>query len=107
MHLFPMSILTDGVSCFIYFSHCEPRISYVAQSNSPPIFKSCVCKRLLFFPFIATIIILRFNLHCYFNKESLQSMRAFFLQQRSEEHTSELQSRGHLVCRLLLEKKKK
>src|SRR5690625_82950 len=29
------------------------------------------------------------------------------LQQRSEEHTSELQSRGHLVCRLLLEKKKK
>src|SRR5690625_7039455 len=27
-------------------------------------------------------------------------------QARSEEHTSELQSRGHLVCRLLLEKKK-
>ena len=26
---------------------------------------------------------------------------------RSEEHTSELQSRLHLVCRLLLEKKKK
>src|SRR5207253_9399066 len=29
------------------------------------------------------------------------------VQIRSEEHTSELQSRGHLVCRLLLEKKKK
>src|SRR5690625_6997950 len=28
------------------------------------------------------------------------------LDRRSEEHTSELQSRGHLVCRLLLEKKK-
>src|SRR5687768_18516728 len=28
-------------------------------------------------------------------------------QHRSEEHTSELQSRLHLVCRLLLEKKKK
>src|SRR2546422_7244685 len=27
--------------------------------------------------------------------------------ERSEEHTSELQSRLHLVCRLLLEKKKK
>src|SRR5215510_16196301 len=27
--------------------------------------------------------------------------------ERSEEHTSELLSRGHLVCRLLLEKKKK
>src|SRR3989442_8248666 len=29
------------------------------------------------------------------------------VKQRSEEHTSELQSRPHLVCRLLLEKKKK
>src|SRR5687768_17767679 len=29
------------------------------------------------------------------------------LGERSEEHTSELQSRLHLVCRLLLEKKKK
>src|SRR5207253_10672120 len=28
------------------------------------------------------------------------------IEARSEEHTSELQSRGHLVCRLLLEKKK-
>src|SRR5690625_1553695 len=27
-------------------------------------------------------------------------------EQRSEEHTSELQSRGHIVCRLVLEKKK-
>src|SRR5215813_15378383 len=31
----------------------------------------------------------------------------FFVRTRSEEHTSELQSRPHLVCRLLLEKKKK
>src|SRR2546422_6955124 len=35
----------------------------------------------------------------------LQSRRRFAT--RSEEHTSELQSRLHLVCRLLLEKKKK
>src|SRR5687768_18267435 len=33
--------------------------------------------------------------------------RAFRSLLRSEEHTSELQSRLHLVCRLLLEKKKK
>src|SRR5439155_25225954 len=32
--------------------------------------------------------------------------RSFYHILRSEEHTSELQSRGHLVCRLLLEKKK-
>src|SRR5690554_3191100 len=31
----------------------------------------------------------------------------YILRTRSEEHTSELQSRPHLVCRLLLEKKKK
>src|SRR5439155_10591091 len=30
-----------------------------------------------------------------------------YMTTRSEEHTSELQSRGHLVCRLLLEKKKR
>src|SRR3712207_8773588 len=33
--------------------------------------------------------------------------RIFRLAMRSEEHTSELQSRQYLVCRLLLEKKKK
>src|SRR3712207_6920721 len=33
--------------------------------------------------------------------------RALRALQRSEEHTSELQSRQYLVCRLLLEKKKK
>src|SRR5258708_18095685 len=32
--------------------------------------------------------------------------RAFLNVERSEEHTSELQSPDHLVCRLLLEKKK-
>src|SRR2546429_3988691 len=32
---------------------------------------------------------------------------ARLMRKRSEEHTSELQSRLHLVCRLLLEKKKK
>src|SRR3989442_9352229 len=34
-------------------------------------------------------------------------VNTIFLANRSEEHTSELQSRPHLVCRLLLEKKKK
>src|SRR5690625_6992820 len=34
------------------------------------------------------------------------AMAPRFWSGRSEEHTSELQSRGHLVCRLLLEKKK-
>src|SRR5690625_5325766 len=33
-----------------------------------------------------------------------QQLDQMITQERSEEHTSELQSRGHLVCRLLLEK---
>src|SRR3712207_8374449 len=38
-------------------------------------------------------------------RASTPERQAFF--RRSEEHTSELQSRQYLVCRLLLEKKKK
>src|SRR5215813_15099404 len=41
---------------------------------------------------------------CSFSHSSVASENASW---RSEEHTSELQSRPHLVCRLLLEKKKK
>src|SRR5690625_5572153 len=36
----------------------------------------------------------------------VKTVKLASLMGRSEEHTSELQSRGHLVCRLLLEKKK-
>src|SRR5439155_17501938 len=39
------------------------------------------------------------------NRDVLERIAQALL--RSEEHTSELQSRGHLVCRLLLEKKKR
>src|SRR5437870_3901253 len=39
-------------------------------------------------------------------KRSTIAQMVKVLTDRSEEHTSELQSRGHLVCRLLLEKKK-
>ena len=39
------------------------------------------------------------------NEEELQTVVSY-LQKKSEEHTSELQSPCNLVCRLLLEKKK-
>src|SRR3989442_8009851 len=39
--------------------------------------------------------------------DSLRKVQLAVRARRSEEHTSELQSRPHLVCRLLLEKKKK
>src|SRR2546429_6075849 len=49
----------------------------------------------------AILFRVRFRFHAH--------LLGFYLGQaaRSEEHTSELQSRLHLVCRLLLEKKKK
>src|SRR5437870_7920919 len=47
---------------------------------------------------------LLFSIQVPFFKKPGSSNKA---SRRSEEHTSELQSRGHLVCRLLLEKKKK
>src|SRR2546427_8078566 len=37
----------------------------------------------------------------------MQGLKSFGFRVRSEEHTSELQSQSNLVCRLLLEKKKK
>src|SRR5690554_7763684 len=48
---------------------------------------------------------------CRLNQYETDALAAQFREQgyevsRSEEHTSELQSRPHLVCRLLLEKKK-
>src|SRR2546429_5989970 len=52
---------------------------------------------------------LQIRRHLHFRWQSQGGLRAQrFLEdsERSEEHTSELQSRLHLVCRLLLEKKK-
>src|SRR5207253_4513200 len=54
----------------------------------------------------------RLPIRAYTTEDGLGSDSVFRIIQdshgylRSEEHTSELQSRGHLVCRLLLEKKK-
>src|SRR2546429_3761416 len=44
---------------------------------------------------------------CYTRTSISRSTGSVSASARSEEHTSELQSRLHLVCRLLLEKKKK
>src|SRR2546430_7522607 len=43
----------------------------------------------------------------HFGRKGLQGIRNQIVRRRSEEHTSELQSQSNLVCRLLLEKKKK
>src|SRR2546422_4332202 len=45
--------------------------------------------------------------HLGLDHVALPRAEVHLAEERSEEHTSELQSRLHLVCRLLLEKKKK
>src|SRR2546422_6719892 len=47
------------------------------------------------------------DIHLYINSPGGSVTAGLAIYDRSEEHTSELQSRLHLVCRLLLEKKKK
>src|SRR2546422_2324832 len=51
--------------------------------------------------------VLSMNLSSRGEERSMSQKRNGRCSARSEEHTSELQSRLHLVCRLLLEKKKK
>src|SRR5690625_5322749 len=46
------------------------------------------------------------SIHSDIKQSELATDEDWYKEYRSEEHTSELQSRGHLVCRLLLEKKK-
>src|SRR5207253_9951239 len=61
----------------------------------------------LAFPSYGNRSILKVN-QSFLARQVKKAMRKLgFKNARSEEHTSELQSRGHLVCRLLLEKKKK
>src|SRR5690625_5571136 len=76
-----------------YFNEATPMIRYKVGDYATWSDESCPCGR--------TLPVLK-NIHG----------RAYDIiktpaGRRSEEHTSELQSRGHLVCRLLLEKKKK
>src|SRR5690242_20912172 len=49
----------------------------------------------------------RWPCHCHSGRAGRRAGRARPCRNRSEEHTSELQSHVNLVCRLLLEKKKK
>src|SRR3989442_7419641 len=66
------------------------------------LFRSPSLLRLLF----PTTMISDIFAPCSWELAGGQANRIVTIESRSEEHTSELQSRPHLVCRLLLEKKK-
>src|SRR5690625_5554004 len=81
--LFLMPIWTTSVACVLSCRLCRyRRYTAVFRCCAGGNMKVSACKQR--FPLFLRIMI-------------------WFI--RSEEHTSELQSRGHLVCRLLLEKK--
>src|SRR2546422_7148905 len=97
---------------------CAPPISYLGASPSlVPYNGSCTALNVFFFNDTATTEIYTLSLHdalpIYTSAERASAsgnpvLLALYYtakEARSEEHTSELQSRLHLVCRLLLEKK--
>src|SRR3989442_3304148 len=76
--------------------------------RAPYVFLAALCSAILLAAWFA-IPPVRAHLAARGERNALAQIRAVFGEAnhlRSEEHTSELQSRPHLVCRLLLEKKK-
>src|SRR3712207_8584191 len=61
----------------------------------------------VFFPLFLALFAFRSALGASLSIAVWLPAQGFLRKKRSEEHTSELQSRQYLVCRLLLEKKKK
>src|SRR6266436_8870147 len=93
--LFFFSLVSPFVFLFFFFFLMIRRPPRSTLFPYTTLFRSLVA----FSPFFL------FNAGSYFNHVPAAAAGLLFC--RSEEHTSELQSRLHLVCRLLLEKKKK
>src|SRR5436309_16004082 len=91
--------IRDSVCIFFYLIPPPPRSTlfpYTTLFRSPDSMKlSTTFRRLMIFLGFSSDLV------------TASSSRSWRSPSRSEEHTSELQSRENLVCRLLLEKKKK
>src|SRR3712207_7709383 len=88
--LFPYTTLFRSPIAWTFLSAFKPRTEVAVI---PP--------RLVFTPTLENFVEL------FGRNDFLAHTLNSFIVSRSEEHTSELQSRQYLVCRLLLEKKKK
>src|SRR5690606_40129998 len=71
----------------------------------PTLFRSAGPRRLILEPIAANVVALLLRLESPDRRRVVAYIGERALRPRSEEHTSELQSRENLVCRLLLEKK--
>src|SRR5258708_34706997 len=93
-------LLSPPTSSFFFFNDTATTEIYtLSLHDALPILPSCVV-------LTATIISPSLGIENSCISES-PSVNVAIVVLRSEEHTSELQSPDHLVCRLLLEKKKK
>src|SRR5690625_5583962 len=77
-----------------------PRNSPAPMAEPSPIIVKC----LVFNLFDSELLIAHFSFILVLAVRNVTRLICPDQQRRSEEHTSELQSRGHLVCRLLLER---
>src|SRR3712207_8614048 len=99
-------------SCFFFNDTATTEIYTLSLHDALPIFfqrgRSCQQEMILVYFFLMFLHLMK-NLVTIIHKE-IKSVGNVHLKEyilfRSEEHTSELQSRQYLVCRLLLEKKK-
>src|SRR3712207_8676239 len=89
----PRSTLFPYTTLFRSFYHTNPDGDPVDEMPLEMFFGKAVCFDLTHIPDLGEI--------------GVEELEAAEEKSRSEEHTSELQSRQYLVCRLLLEKKKK
>src|SRR5690625_7026891 len=90
-----LTVFWIGISLSTYFNSLRMDIN----RHSPVFLNPWSCSSMIFMAMCQSYEINRM----IFIERNKFSFTMFW---RSEEHTSELQSRGHLVCRLLLEKKK-
>src|SRR2546430_8588154 len=76
------------------------------KNQSSPFYFDCVAHAMLRGDTVSGITILARDVSALRRNETRFTELFETLRERSEEHTSELQSQSNLVCRLLLEKKK-
>src|SRR5690625_6983143 len=89
----------------MFFSSLAPPTSSSALFPYTTLFRSTYPLLLILF-LLGMLLMMRFLILPHMEELFARFDTTTEIILRSEEHTSELQSRGHLVCRLLLEKKK-
>src|SRR5256884_7292135 len=98
--------LTDVIVFFFFNDTATTEIYTLSLHDALPIFSKAAADRMAKYPELVDVNpSLNLNMPELQVKVDRQRAADIGVRMRSEEHTSELQSRLHLVCRLLLEKK--